>query len=200
MGHGAGYPGQQRGCVQPGKALRFMVSMFLCSYGPEMKRFPCSFVKHPPYPECTPPLPFLLSFRPILHVVPLGGHWVSQGWKEGIAVWFWLGGECSKKVLWFVGGLCMICQIEAAWTEEIPLEIGSGSARRKVSGKLWLSCHTGQGGRTQWANGCQHWLDEGLCHEEVWSHTDNNCTTTGELNSGLSTSRTHLLQQWLSFF
>lgn len=29
----------------------------------------------------------------------------------------------------------MICQIKAAWTEEIPLEIDSGSAQRKVSDK-----------------------------------------------------------------
>ena len=36
---------------------------------------------HPPYPECTPPLPFLLSFSPHLacHVDPLDRQWVSQG-------------------------------------------------------------------------------------------------------------------------
>lgn len=28
----------------------------------------------------------------------LDGQWVSQGEKEGVAVWFWLGGEISKKL------------------------------------------------------------------------------------------------------
>lgn len=42
------------------KNIGFMVPKSRCSYGPEMKRFPCSVLKHPPYPECTPALPFLL--------------------------------------------------------------------------------------------------------------------------------------------
>lgn len=44
----------------PGKNIGFMVPKSLCIYGPEMKRFPCPVLKHPPYPECTPALPFLL--------------------------------------------------------------------------------------------------------------------------------------------
>lgn len=42
--------------------------------------------KHPPYPECTSPLPFFLSFRPILHAMLLC--WKGSGSQQcGSVVW-----------------------------------------------------------------------------------------------------------------
>lgn len=82
-------------------------------YGPEMKRFPCSFVQHPPYPECTPSLPFLLSLRPILLVLPLDGHLGLMGVNSGsvgvvsTGQWMQLEGAVlfalsSKAFIWYV--------------------------------------------------------------------------------------------------
>lgn len=62
MGHGAGYPGQQKGCVRPAMGNRFMVWMFLCIYGRQMKRFPCSLFLKNTLPTLKPSLPLLLHF------------------------------------------------------------------------------------------------------------------------------------------
>lgn len=76
MGHGVGYPGQQRGCVQPGPQI-YVVDVPLHLWARDEK-IPLFFShKHPPYPECTPALLFLLSFRPILHAMLL--HWMTSG-------------------------------------------------------------------------------------------------------------------------
>lgn len=82
MGHGTGYPGQRRPCVQPSKAFRFIVWMFLYIYGSEMKRFPCSFLTSTLPTLLAPhPVPFPLSFRPILRAMLLC--WPATGSHRG---------------------------------------------------------------------------------------------------------------------
>lgn len=94
------------------------------------------FLTPSPCPRHNPPLPFPLSLRPILHIVPLGLTGVKRRKRCGFD---WpVRAEQSAVVRWSPWGLCMICQTKAGWTKEIPLVIVSGSAQGKVSGKcIW---------------------------------------------------------------
>ncbi len=54
----------------------------------------------------------------------------------------------------------MICSIQAAWIKEIRLEIGSGSAQRKVSGKpkqIIQFCRRRQDAVSDWLSALVGW-------------------------------------------
>lgn len=100
------------------------------------EKIPLFFCPTPSLPRMYPSTSVFFSlFRPILHDVPLDTHRVSQGGNRDIRVVL-LGRECSRKVSRLAGVVFMTCHLEAAWISETPLEIGSGLARRKVSGDL----------------------------------------------------------------
>lgn len=62
--------------------------------------------KHPPCPESSPPLPFILFLSPILYAMLIC--WPGSGSlceKKGVAVWIWVCGKSRKVFCWSLWGL-----------------------------------------------------------------------------------------------
>lgn len=128
--------------------------------------------KHPPYPECTPPLPFLRSIRHILHAMLF--RWMGSGSHKGERkeqrCGVDLGGESRKKVL-----LCNM-SYQSSMDMGDPLGDRFWLSPKKGKWRTYIDPNVmqGKGGRRQRVNGSQHWSEDGLCYKEVWPHAGNN--------------------------
>lgn len=124
--------------------------MFLCIYGPQMKRCPCSFPTNT-LPALKAPLNSRSS-SPSDPSYSAGQAAGLTGVKIRSSSVGWTGWWKQKTRCWFLlEPLRPLCnRIKAAWTEEIFWEIGSGSAQRKVCGKYGETATGGKGSRGQW--------------------------------------------------